>query len=178
MSWILGYVGKAFQWLITLLLALLLACNLYLIGMERIAGVENPTVFGYSVAVIVSGSMEPALSVDDLILNHVQDDYAEGDIITFRSGSSLTTHRIVGVEEDGYITQGEANNAVDGNRVAPDAVVGKVVAHIPGVGAAIWFLKSPLGMMLLVFFGFFLIMFPAFMGKEAVSRREVESNEK
>lgn len=175
---VLRRIGKFIQVMITFLLALLLVCNLYLIGMERIIGVENPTVFGYSVAVIASGSMEPALSVDDLILNHIQSSYTMGDVITFRSGSSLTTHRIVGIEEDGYITQGDANNTVDGNRVAPDAIVGKVVAHIPGVGAAIWFLKSPLGMMLLVFVGFLLIVFPAFMSKEAVGRREVESNEK
>ena len=62
-------VAKIAQILITTSLALLLSCNLYLVVMARAFGIENPTIFGYSTAVVVSGSMEPALSVDDLILN-------------------------------------------------------------------------------------------------------------
>ena len=160
MSRIVRYAWRAIQGLITLLLALLLVCNLYLIAMEHFAGVVCPTIFGYSTAVIASGSMEPALSVDDLILNHAQDDYAEGDIVTFRSGSSLTTHRIVEVTEDGYVTQGDANNAADLETVSPDAVVGRVVGKIPHVGSALAFLKTPFGMMMLVFIGFLIIELP------------------
>ena len=103
MSRMLGYVCKIIQWAVTLLLAFLLACNLYLLAMEHFAGVTCPTVFGYSTAVILSGSMEPALSVDDLILNHAQDHYEEGDIITFRTDNSLTTHRIVAVTAEGSV---------------------------------------------------------------------------
>lgn len=82
-------VAKIAQILITTSLALLLSCNLYLVVMARAFGIENPTIFGYSTAVVVSGSTEPALSVDDLILNHTQDSYEEGDIITFRNGAAL-----------------------------------------------------------------------------------------
>lgn len=56
-------VAKIAQILITTSLALLLSCNLYLVVMARAFGIENPTIFGYSTAVVVSGSMEPALSV-------------------------------------------------------------------------------------------------------------------
>lgn len=42
-----------------------------------------------------TGSMEPTLSVDDLLVIHQESDYTPGDIITFRSGSGLVTHRIV-----------------------------------------------------------------------------------
>lgn len=174
---IFRYAWRVIQGLITLLLALLLICNLYLIAMEHFVGAESPTIFGYSTAVIASGSMEPALSVDDLILNYAQDDYAEGDIITFRSGNSLTTHRIVEITEDGYVTQGDANNAADLDTVSPDAVVGKVVGEIPHVGSALAFLKTPFGMMMLVFIGFLIIELPFFFQRRRAHMDEEGPNE-
>lgn len=177
MSLILKSIWKGFLGAITLLLALLLACNLYCIVMEHLAGVDCPAIFGYSTAIIASGSMEPALSVDDLILNHTQSSYAEGDIITFRSGGSLTTHRIVDVTEDGYVTQGDANNAADLDTVSPEAVVGRVVGIIPHVGRAIAFLKTPFGMMALVFTGFLLIELPLFFQKRRGKADEEGPNE-
>lgn len=160
MRQVLGHVGKAIQGALALSLALLLLCNLYLIFMERIDGTEFPTILGYSTAVVASGSMEPALSVDDLVLNHAQNSYAAGDIITFRSGDSLTTHRIADITEAGYITRGDANNAVDPDVVPPDAVVGRVVGKIPHIGSALAFLKTPLGMMVLVFTGILIVILP------------------
>lgn len=151
------WMTAAFQVAVTIVLALLLAANLYLIFMQRVAGVPHPTIGGYSVAVVASGSMEPALSVDDLILNHARDQYAEGDIITFSSGNSLTTHRIVAITRQGYVTQGDANNTHDPDTVPPQAVVGCVVARIPFLGKGIVFLKTPLGMTLLVLTGFLMI---------------------
>ena len=82
------YAGKAVQIGGTLLLTFLLVCNLYLIVMEHFIGKKSPTIFGFSVAVVASGSMEPALSVDDLIFNRAQESYEEGDIITFQNGDS------------------------------------------------------------------------------------------
>lgn len=168
---------KALQGLIALLLALLLACNLYLIIMEHFAGVVCPTVFGYSTAVVASGSMEPALCVDDLILNHAQNGYKEGDIITFLSGSGLTTHRIVAVTEGGYVTQGDANNAADPDIAPSDAVVGRVVGKIPHVGSALAFLKTPLGMMALVFSGILIIELPFLFQRRRDRLEKEEANE-
>lgn len=174
---VLSAAGTVLQAAATVLLALLLAGNLYLIGMERLAGVENPTIFGYSVAVVASGSMEPALSVDDLIVNHRQADYAVGDIITFRSGSSLTTHRVTAVTEAGYLTQGDANNAADLDTASPDAVVGRVVGKIPHVGRALAFLKTPFGMMVLVFAGFLIVELPFLFQRRRDHANEEGSNE-
>ena len=162
----------------TLLLALVLACNLYLIAMERIAGREAPTLFGWSMAVVVSGSMEPALRVDDLILNHAQRSYGPGDIITFHSGSSLTTHRIAAVTPEGYVIRGDANNAADPDPVAEEAVVGRVVGRVPQVGRALRLLKTPLGMTLLVFAGFLMLRPPFFREKRGEPAGREEPNEK
>ena len=160
MTKILRCAGRIARLAITLLLAALLVCNLYLIIMERVVGKEHPTLLGYSVAVVASGSMEPALSVGDLIVNHVQDAYRENDIITFQSGNSLTTHRIVAVTDAGYTTRGDANNAVDPQIVPPESVVGQVVARVAHVGNAIAFFKTPLGLAALIFSGLLMIELP------------------
>lgn len=165
--------GKTLQILLTALLAVLLLANLYMLAMEHILGKSNPTLLGYSAAVIVSGSMEPALSVDDLIINHRQDGYEAGDIITFQNGSSLTTHRIVEVQEEGYVTQGDANNAPDLDVVPTQMVIGRVVCAIPYVGSALALLRTPLGMVILVFTGLCIIELPFFLQR----RREQTDGE-
>ena len=148
---------RGLQSVLTLLLAALLACNLYLITAQRLFGVEHPTVFGFTTAVVASGSMSPALAVDDLILIHTQKDYAPGDVITFSSGSSLVTHRIVEKTEAGFVTQGDANNTSDLEPVSLEHVVGKVVWQLPGAGKVLGYLRTPLGLMCLVLLGILLM---------------------
>lgn len=160
MKLIFKHLSKFIMKLITFLLAILLFCNLYLITLENFIGIKNPTIFGYSFAVIVSGSMEPALSVNDLIFNHKQNSYTVGDIITFRNGNNLTTHRIIKIAHEGYITQGDANNTHDLDIVSSSAIVGKVVGKIPYIGWGLAFFKSPLGLMMLVIIGLLIIDLP------------------
>ncbi len=167
------YAGKAVQIGVTLLLAFLLICNLYLIFMEHFIGKKSPTIFGFSVAVVASGSMEPALSVDDLIFNRAQESYEEGDIITFQNGDSLITHRILSVTDHGYVTQGDANNAADPDVVPKHAVVGRVVWEIPHIGSVLAFLKTPLGMVIFIILGLCIIELPFFFQR----RREQTDGE-
>lgn len=153
-------VGRVLQVAITAVLALLLAGNLYLLASQHLLGVAYPSLFGYSTAVVVSGSMEPALSVDDLIVLHRQTDYAPGDIITYRNGDNLVTHRIVEKTPKGFVTQGDANNAPDAQPVCLGDVQGKVVANIPFVGLVSTYLKTPVGLTVLVFVGLLILEFP------------------
>lgn len=157
-----GRAARLVQLGLTILLALLLACNLYLLFLQRVAGVRGAAVAGFSLAVIASGSMEPALGVDDLIVTHAQDSYRAGDIITFDSGTSLTTHRIVAITPEGYITRGDANNAADPDPVPPEKVVGRVVAVLPVAGRVLAALRTPLGMTVLLVAGvLWTVLFPA-----------------
>lgn len=175
MQKVLRCAGKTVQILLTVLLAFVLVCNLYLIVMGRVAGVEHPTIAGYSTAVVLSGSMEPALSVDDLILNHAQEQYEKGDIITFQTGNSFTTHRIAEVTDEGYVTKGDANNAADADKVPREKVIGRVVGAVPYVGKVLSFFKTTHGMILLVFTGFLLIELPLFFRryKEQMNGEEI-----
>ena len=148
--------------IVTVILALLLAANVYVIAARAVTGEPQPTVFGFSAAVVVTGSMSPAIEPGDLVVCRRSADYAVGDVITFRSGASLVTHRIVGSTPDSYITQGDANNVADADPVPHSAVVGKVVFTVPKLGTFIEKLRTPLGMTVLVLIGFALIELPKF----------------
>lgn len=153
-------VGRIVSIALTVVLAVLLACNLYLIAARAITGEPQPTVFGYSGAVVVSGSMSGAIEINDMVICHREKSYAPGDVITFESGSSVVTHRIVAQTEDGFVTKGDANNTADLEPVLPEQVIGRVVLVIPKIGKLIAFFRTPLGMICLVLIGFVLIEFP------------------
>ena len=148
--------------IVTVILALLLAANVYVIAARAVTGEPQPTVFGFSAAVVVTGSMSPAIEPGDLVVCRSSADYAVGDVITFRSGASLVTHRIVGDTPDGFTTKGDANNVADADPVPRGAVVGKVVFTVPKLGIFIEKLRTPLGMTVLVLIGFALIELPKF----------------
>lgn len=146
---LLKILGKSFQILLTTILALAVLANLYMAGSRVITKNPTPTVFGYQWSVVLSGSMEPTVHVDALLVTKAQESYQTGDIITFRSGASQTTHRIIAITKDGYTTKGDANNTQDQDPVKPEMVVGKVVLNIPGVGRFVHFFRSPLGLIVL-----------------------------
>ena len=169
----LRITGRILSILLTAVLALLLACNLYTIAARYFGGVQQPDIFGYSVAVVISGSMSGSIEVNDMVVIHEQDSYALGDVITFKSGKNLVTHRIVAQAAGGFITKGDANNTSDLEPVPQENIVGKVIWVIPNIGAAIEFSRTPLGMTCLVLVGFALIELPILLrGKGGRSHEE------
>ncbi len=153
-------VGRILQKTVIILLTFLLLSNLYMMSAKIILKDKSPTLFGFSWAVVLSGSMEPEISLDDLIISKEQDSYEVGDIITFESGKSFTTHRIVGKEEGGYITKGDANNTEDALPVGQENIVGKVFYTIPKIGLVLGYLKTPMGLMCMVLLGIMMIEVP------------------
>lgn len=142
--------GKICGSVVTVLLAALLAANLYVLAAQRLLGVESPAVLGLRSAVVLTGSMSGAIEPDDLVVTHEQASYRAGDIIMFRSGSNTVTHRITAVTPEGYRTKGDANNAEDAAVTAAEDVLGRVILVIPGAGGVVRLLRTPLGMLCLV----------------------------
>ncbi len=144
------------------LLLVLLLCNVYVLVASKGDPGAYPTVFGFSSAVVVSGSMEPAIGVDDLIVVKAQKTYQVGDVITFSTSGKLpVTHRIIGETPDGsFVTQGDANNAPDAQPVPREQVAGKVFLVLAGGGKVISFLRTPLGMLLITLVLFSVLALP------------------
>ena len=129
--------------IILVIVGLILGFNVYMMNASRLMGNKMPMPFGYGMAVVLSGSMEPEMSVGDLIVVHEDDDYVVGDVVVFQESGMLITHRIVDIQEDEYVTKGDANNAED-QPILITNIVGKVVFCVPGLGNLVNIVKSPI----------------------------------
>jgi signal peptidase len=141
------------------LMALILAVNVYLLATKLILKRDLLKLFGFAQIIVVSGSMQPAIGVGDMLIVKEQSSYQVSDIITYHSNQNLITHRVVDVKNDVLTTRGDANNVAD-DPVPLSAVEGKVVFLIPGAGNLILFLKSPLGILLMLALLFLMIEIP------------------
>lgn len=87
----------------------------------------NISLFGVRIFKVASGSMQPAIKVNDIVVVSKKSFYNKGDIITFKNDSNeYVTHRIVDIENDLYKTKGDFNNASD-KPISKESIVGKVI---------------------------------------------------
>jgi len=139
-------LGRILGIIFTVLMVLVIAFNIATMVMRR-NGNQFPTVGGYGEAVVMTGSMEPKIMTNDMVIIHKQATYQKGDIIAVKGTHYSFTHRIYAVTKTGYITKGDANNAVDSETLKKN-VFGKVILIVPGFGKVINWLKSPVGMII------------------------------
>lgn len=96
--------------------------------------------------VVVSGSMEPAIMTGSLaFIDKKAHQIAEGDVISFRSGDALVTHRVVEITDEGYRTKGDNNKVEDVGIVEEENVEGKVAFNVPGLGYFLKVIALPAG---------------------------------
>ena len=156
---------KVLRGVLTAVLCAVLLLNIWMLVQQTVLKREAPQVLGYSQYVVTTGSMEPNFSVGDLILVKAQDTYELGDVVTFHDESGATvTHRIMGTVGGQFITKGDANNTEDNELLPPERIIGKLWRVLPGMGFAIEFLRSPLGILLLLVVGVLLIKLPDWIG--------------
>lgn len=107
------------------------------------------TIFGYTYFEVASGSMEPFISKDDMVIVKLDDTYQEGDVVTYYLNGDFITHRVVKIDINTITTKGDANNTKD-PAISQDSVIGRVVLVIPNVGIWKRVLLSPRVLFLLV----------------------------
>lgn len=166
-----GWLVKTVRIVLATVLCLVVACGLWFIVARTVFHQEQPSVFGYLPLAVVSGSMEPAVSVGDLMVVHQEEAYRVGDVVAFWDGGSLTTHRIVAQTPAGFITKGDANNAQDSQPVVQEQIAGRMVLAFPAVGSVLLFLRTPLGLLVLVTMGVVAVVLPECAGR---TRRKKE----
>jgi len=93
------------------------------------------SLFGYSVFNVATGSMAPTINQNDIIVVKTEKKYNTDDIITYKKDMDFITHRIIDINDNGYVTKGDANNSIDGT-IKNDIIIGKVVKVL--VQAGIW----------------------------------------
>jgi signal peptidase I len=116
----------------TLLVLVLLAT---LVG----AALGQPVGLAY----VASGSMEPTLSTGDgfLAVPSGFTEVEEGDVVVFEArelhDGGLTTHRVVGETDEGYVTRGDANPFTDQDGSEPPVTDDRIVAVAPQVNGQV-----------------------------------------
>jgi len=113
--------------------------------------------FGWRMDAVFSGSMEPGLKLGSVVVTRPveAEEIKAGDIITFYSplNERLMSHRVVAAGHGSgwhFQTKGDANEDADPLVVPAENVVGKVCLHLPYFGYFIQFVKTPLGLLLLI----------------------------
>lgn len=138
-----NYGGIIWQRMLLVFIALALGLSVYSVN-ARIAGEQLPMPLGYGTVIVLSGSMEPALSVDDLVIVRKCEAYAVGDVVVYQSENSMIIHRLIAIDGELAVTQGDANNTAD-TPFPMTAIKGKMVGKLSGVGRAVDMIGSPAG---------------------------------
>ncbi|MBQ1507341.1 MAG: signal peptidase I [Ruminococcus sp.] len=141
---------------------IILAVVVFLTVNSLIAQVSGntPSLFGYSLYRVSSGSMEPELLVGDVLLSHEVEtsEISVDDIITFDGGEQypgkLVTHKVIKAPyDDGgrtmVQTKGVANSYAD-NPVPVESIEGKIICKIPVLRWIYNAFFSPFGLILVI----------------------------
>lgn len=156
----------------TVLLIVLIAVLIVMFN-ARISG-EAPSIFGYQVFRVSSGSMEPELMIGDVILvkEAKPTDIQKGDIVTYKGevddfSDKFITHKMI---EDPYLengeyvfkTQGILEGAIPDPLWYEDQLLGEFVCKVPFIDSLYTFFLKPYGLIIfiliiVVLFGYELI---------------------
>ena len=136
-------------------IALILVSVFVLLSVVLTPAGQVPQVLGYSVFRVMTGSMEPEIRENSLLVvkKTPPEDIVPGDVISFFSPDpmlegAVNTHRVVRVEKENgriqFITKGDANVIEDTYPVDASALVGKAVFKSYWLGKTVSLLANPL----------------------------------
>ena len=146
--------NKTLQIVVRCIIAVLLCAVLYTAVFFVAVKIQNPNAvpmpFGVGASLVLSGSMEPEISTDDLVFVKRADELHVGDVVLYNTGGSNVLHRITKIDGDMITTQGDANNTED-KPFSKSAVLGVYIGKIPSGGKIIRFVTNPPFVMAVVF---------------------------
>lgn len=143
-----------------------------------------PQTVGGSMAYLAvrGSSMEPTFHPGDLVVVRAGPPYEPGDVVAYRTPASapglgargdasadgeeaapVIVHRVVGLDGERLVLRGDANAADDALRPAPQEVLGRQVARVPGVGGVFAGVRQSAGVAV--------VAVAAVLGWAAMSRR-------
>lgn len=146
---------KFFSGLINFLsIVMILFSVVVLLNVVMMKSGEIPNVAGYSMLRVLTGSMEPEIPTDSIIVVRRTDpeEVQVGDVISFYSsdpslGGAVNTHRVLEIKEENgllvYTTKGDANHITDNYPPNEKDLIGVVIFSSGLLGVFIRLLSNP-----------------------------------
>lgn len=135
-------VAEIFINVLTVIVFVLLAIIIFAKVKMLVSNKDYFEIFGYSVFNVATGSMEPTIKQNDIIIVKMTDKYEVDDIVTFEKDDAYITHRVITINDNNLITKGDANNTND-VAIAKSSVLGKVIKILHNAGVWQKILTSP-----------------------------------
>lgn len=118
------------------------------------------SLIGIRPYITISGSMEPNIKTGSVCFVNYGANYEDvevDDVIAFKAGNTLVTHRVLNFTENGIETKGDNNEDPDSIITNKNNFVGQTLCSIPYAGYAIMFFKTPIGLSIITAILFLLI---------------------
>lgn len=121
-------IRKVAEWVLTIAI---IALSLYCIVGVFTKGSEF-YFFGYKPVVVLSGSMEPYMETNSLVIVKQTKGIQEKDVVMFHlDEDNMVCHRVMDIDDEGSITtKGDNNDVADFEKITVDDVEGKVVVRM------------------------------------------------
>ena len=147
---------KIFKTVVFVLLLLVSLAYLFIIITPKIF--EDFYPFGIKTAVVLTGSMEPTIEIDDFIIVKKPDKIEIDDIVSYKDSthSKEVLHRVVKINGNEITTKGDANNVED-KPIDKSQITGVYIGKIKYLGNIISFITTPIG------FSLYMTIFVAIM---------------
>lgn len=141
-------IKKIVDIIITIILITIILMLLTIIILKK----ENNNIHigNYYVFKVATGSMEPTLKVNDIILVKKSEEYKINDIITYKENNKYITHRLIRKEDKGYITKGD-NNQTEDKEIREERIIGKVIKNLKIIRIIYELIINPFVIILVIF---------------------------
>lgn len=175
----LSFIKNLLIYLLYIIIIPIIIYDLFLIVQTIIRPGVTPDFFGIKTFSIVSGSMEPTINIDDIVIIKKVDkkELTKDDIISFKINNEIITHRIIDKElKNGilfYITKGDNNEVPDIHNVKYSQIEGKYIGKIPKAGKILTLLKNKK-----VFFTIIILLILSFILQRKKIKRKIERKAK
>jgi len=132
--------------------------------------------FGIRTAIVLTGSMEPTLEINDFVIMKRPKEIKINDIISYRQTNSgnEVIHRIISIKNNQIITKGDSNNIED-KPIDVSQVTGIFVGKIKYLGNIIFFMQKPIVFSIVITAFFVIIIIPS---NEASSLEIIKNKDK
>ena len=175
----INILKTALMLLLYIIIIPIMLYDMFLIVQSVINPGVTPNLFGYKTFTIISGSMEPTIKIDDIIVtkNTNIDNIGINDIITFKANDEVVTHRVINIERNGsnvtYTTKGDGNEVTDIVKIDYNQIEGKYVTRIPFLGSILTILKNKV-----VFESTIAILLLSLIWQNKMVKRKIERSKK